>query len=163
MILRVLFATVALITLPALHAQPVTPLQVAAESPIAVTGVFQQRTDARFRLFPTSNIWTLLQLDTATGKLWQVQYTIKADAPRVRFVISDATLFSGSDPGRFTLYPTSNRWNFLLVDQEDGRVWQAQFSTKNHEDSWLRPIRETDPEWVEDNPFSRFGTTPGGG
>jgi hypothetical protein len=29
--------------------------------------------DARFRRFSTDNIWTVLELDTQTGRLWQVQ------------------------------------------------------------------------------------------
>ena len=31
--------------------------------------------------------------------------------------------------GRFTLYATSNMFNFSLLDQIDGRVWQVQWST----------------------------------
>ena len=30
--------------------------------------------------------------------------------------------------GRFFLYPTTNRYNFILLDQIDGRVWQVQWS-----------------------------------
>ena len=30
--------------------------------------------------------------------------------------------------GRFFLYPTQNVWNFILLDQLDGRVWQVQWS-----------------------------------
>ena len=30
--------------------------------------------------------------------------------------------------GRFTLYPTNNIYNFILLDQIDGRVWQVQWS-----------------------------------
>jgi hypothetical protein len=26
------------------------------------------------------------------------------------------------------LYPTDNMWNFLMLDQDSGRIWQAQFS-----------------------------------
>ena len=32
--------------------------------------------------------------------------------------------------GRFTLYPTSNMYNFILLDQIDGRMWQVQWSMK---------------------------------
>ncbi|WP_410221364.1 hypothetical protein [Pedobacter sp.] len=32
--------------------------------------------------------------------------------------------------GRFFLYPTTNIYNFVLLDQVDGRVWQVQWSTK---------------------------------
>lgn len=30
--------------------------------------------------------------------------------------------------GRFKLVPTTNMWNFLLLDQIDGDVWQVQWS-----------------------------------
>jgi hypothetical protein len=30
--------------------------------------------------------------------------------------------------GRFFLYPTTNIYNFMLLDQVDGRVWQVQWS-----------------------------------
>ena len=30
----------------------------------------QQRLDVRYRLFKTENIWTFLELDTQTGRLW---------------------------------------------------------------------------------------------
>ena len=30
--------------------------------------------------------------------------------------------------GRFTLYPTTNTFNFILLDQIDGRTWQVQWS-----------------------------------
>jgi hypothetical protein len=35
--------------------------------------------------------------------------------------------------GRFTLYPTENMYNFLLLDQIDGYVYQVQWSmTKDY-------------------------------
>jgi hypothetical protein len=30
---------------------------------------------------------------------------------------------------RFTLYPTQNMYNFILLDQIDGKTWQVQWST----------------------------------
>ena len=35
-----------------------------------------QSTDVRYRLFPTQNMWTFLKLDTMTGKIWQVQFSV---------------------------------------------------------------------------------------
>ena len=32
-------------------------------------------TDARYKLYPTQNMWTFLKLDTETGRIWQVQYS----------------------------------------------------------------------------------------
>jgi hypothetical protein len=35
--------------------------------------------------------------------------------------------------GRFKLEPTQNIYNFILLDQIDGRVWQVQWSFKANE------------------------------
>ena len=32
-------------------------------------------TDARYKLYPTQNMWTFLKLYTETGRIWQVQYS----------------------------------------------------------------------------------------
>ena len=29
--------------------------------------------------------------------------------------------------GRFKLYPTTNKYNFILQDATDGRIWQVQW------------------------------------
>ena len=52
------------------------------------------------------------------------------------YKLSDVSLVedeSTSKPGRFTLYPTQNKFNFILLDQTDGRTWQVQWSTKSEE------------------------------
>ena len=33
-------------------------------------------------------------------------------------------------PGRFELYPTSNMFNFLLLDARTGKVFQVQWNTE---------------------------------
>ena len=37
---------------------------------------FGQEDIERFKLYPTENMWTFLELDSATGLIWQVQYTV---------------------------------------------------------------------------------------
>ena len=32
-----------------------------------------------FQLFPTTNMWTFIKLDTRNGRMWQVQYDIQGD------------------------------------------------------------------------------------
>lgn len=88
----------------------------------------QQRLDVRYRLFKTENMWTFLELDTQTGRLWQIQFTVDKDSNRLKLPIYSNPLAPEGKNGRFTLYPTNNMWNFMLVDQDNGRVWQAQFS-----------------------------------
>ena len=88
-----------------------------------------QSPTAQYRLFRTTNIWTFIKLDTMTGKIWQVQYDLNGDN-RGSVVLNSQDLASGKTktPGRFTLYPTSNIWTFILLDQIDGSMWQIQWS-----------------------------------
>lgn len=49
-------------------------------------------------------------------------------------MINDSSLLpEGTRPknGRFTLYRTHNMYNFLLLDQEDSRIWQLQWSLQD--------------------------------
>lgn len=99
----------------------------------------QQLIDVRYRLFKTENIWTFLELDTQTGRLWQVQFTVDKEANRAKIPINLNPMAPEGKNGRFTLYPTNNMWNFLLVDQESGLIFQAQFSIEN-ENRGIFPI-----------------------
>lgn len=36
----------------------------------------QTYTVERYKLFPTQNMWTFIKLDTQTGQMWQLQYSI---------------------------------------------------------------------------------------
>jgi hypothetical protein len=57
------------------------PIPVAAPQPgiqlaPSPTKTVRRIKNPRYRLFKTQNIFNLLLLDTRTGQLWQVQYTI---------------------------------------------------------------------------------------
>jgi len=82
-----------------------------------------------YRLFKTSNIWTFIELETSTGKMWIIQYSLK-DSERGGFVLNNRNLAENKKKidGRFTLYPTSNIWTFILLDQISGSTWQVQWS-----------------------------------
>ena len=86
---------------------------------------------AVYRLFPTRNMWTFIKLNTRNGQMWQVQYGFK-DGESFQVPLSLITRVSSEEEtnGRFFLYPTQNIFNFILLDQLDGRVWQVQWSTK---------------------------------
>jgi len=89
-----------------------------------------QLREPRYRLFPTQNTWTFLKLDTQTGQIWQVQYSVD-NSPRMEYVLDDNVRISSQDNricGRFTLYETKNMYNFILLDTIDGRCWQVQWS-----------------------------------
>ena len=84
--------------------------------------------NVNFRLFQTNNAWTFLRLDTRNGIISHVQYS--TDSNQMIYPLNEEPLVQGDDalPGRFFLYPTENTYNFILLDQIDGRVWQVQWN-----------------------------------
>ncbi len=86
--------------------------------------------EQNFKLFPTRNMWTFIKLDTRNGKLWQVQFGFN-EVDRSEVVLSSISLLSdgvAEKKGRYMLYPTENFYNFILLDQIDGSVYQVQWS-----------------------------------
>lgn len=96
---------------------------------LAEMAAYQQ---PRYKLYKTDNIYNLIQLDTATGKLWQVQYGMNKSAERMVAVIDDTSLVwdeTNLRAGRFELYPTNNTYTFILLDTERGYTYQVQWNT----------------------------------
>lgn len=83
-----------------------------------------------FKLFPTQNMWTFIKLDTQTGQMWQVQYSVRDNEERLECELNPNPLITTTNKvnGRFELYPTQNIYNFILLDRIDGKVWQVQWS-----------------------------------
>jgi len=81
-----------------------------------------------YRLFSTRNMYTFIKLDTRNGKMWQVQWGFERKY-RFENTLSDISRINIEDEknGRFFLYPTTNIYNFILLDQIDGRTWQVQW------------------------------------
>ena len=84
-----------------------------------------------YRLFATRNMYTFIKLNTSNGQMWQVQWGTESKY-RFENVLSDISLVNKDEEkkGRFFLYPTTNIYNFILLDQIDGRVWQVQWNTE---------------------------------
>lgn len=93
-----------------------------------------------YRLFSTRNMYTFIKLDTRNGQMWQVQWDTKSN--QLETSLSLVYLVSEEDEknGRFFLYPTTNMYNFILIDQIDGRVWQVQWSN-NAKERMVIPIK----------------------
>ena len=86
----------------------------------------------RYKMYPTQNINILLKLDTATGKVWMVQYGT-GDNIGISVPVDDSSLLYSWDTvqaGRFELYPTQNMYNFILLDTQLGNTYQVQWHTK---------------------------------
>ena len=92
----------------------------------------------RFKLYPTENIYTFLQLDTKTGKIDQVQWSLDRDQEG-SIPINDTDLSYGYGSGVFELYPTQNMYQFILLDKTDGRKWHVQWGIGS-EKRWIRPM-----------------------
>lgn len=82
-----------------------------------------------YRLFSTKNIYNFIKLNTRNGKMSQIQWGTESKY-RFETTLSDLSLVNTEQEknGRFFLYPTTNNYNFILLDQIDGRTWQVQWS-----------------------------------
>ena len=97
----------------------------------------------RYQLFPTQNTWTFLKLDTMTGQIWQVQFSIQGEEYRFESELNtvDITEILEQDKkiGRYTLYPTRNTYTFILLDQIEGFTYQVQWN-QDPENRFVIPI-----------------------
>jgi hypothetical protein len=104
--------------------------QTPAKIPDIASVENQNIEEQNFKLFPTKNIWTFIKLDTRNGKMWQVQFGLNG-LNRMETVLTPSPLMLDGAPaikGRYNLYPTENIFNFILLDQIDGYVYQVQWS-----------------------------------
>ena len=87
--------------------------------------------DGNYALYPTQNMWTFLKLDTRNGMIDIVQYSVKGDEYRFEIPLNNMALVDGisAKQGRFTLTPTQNMYNFILLDTVNGSTWQVQWGT----------------------------------
>ena len=106
------------------------------------TYIINQNPNIPFRLFPTRNNWNFMKLDTRTGQIWMVQYSVQPSSSAFTWTIDDTPIEAAiaENVGRFTLYPTSNIFNFLLLDQFNGNTWQVQYSLDKTEYNFRKPI-----------------------
>ena len=108
----------------------IAPLFLFAQSQQNPYPTISPDSSVNYRLFPTRNMWTFIKLNTKNGQLWQVQWDTGRDQLEVPLSLSPRVPIEKESIGRFFLYPTQNMYNFLLIDQIDGRVWQVQWSTE---------------------------------
>ena len=119
---KILTLTFALITIMSFAQSQTRQINAGQQKLISESTIYQ--------LFSTQNNWTFIKLDTRNGKMWQVHFTVKDDGVQGELVLNSLPLVSKDKEvnGRFTLYPTENIYNFLLLDQIDGNVYQVQWS-----------------------------------
>ena len=94
----------------------------------------------RYKLYQTENLYTFLQLDTKTGMIEQVQWSLDSDNEgSVPINKEDLTYGLHYGSGSFELYPTKNMYQFLLLDKTSGRKWHVQWGIGNAK-RWVRRI-----------------------
>jgi hypothetical protein len=98
--------------------------------------------EPKFRVYPTENIFTFIELNTSSGTIYLLKFSLEEDGGRVKVLHSFGDYVSIEEEinGRFKLLPTKNMWNFLLLDQMDGRTWQVQWGFEQ-EDFGVFPIK----------------------
>ena len=98
-----------------------------------------QESSEQYKLYKTENIYTFLRLNTATGQIDQVQWSLDS-GKEVIVPINMQDLSSAlKTNGIFELYPTKNMYQFLLLDKNLGKVWHVQWGMKSTE-RWIRQI-----------------------
>ncbi len=87
----------------------------------------------RYKMYRTENMYTFLQLDTASGLLKQIQWTLEGKNEgsfdiNTQKLIQDEPLKTG----RFELYATKNMYTFILLDKINGNVFHAQWGMEEN-------------------------------
>ena len=91
----------------------------------------------RYKFYPTENMYNFLKLDTQTGRIEQVQWSLDTDKEGSIIINNeDLSWISGS---LFELYPTQNIYQFLLLDKSNGRTWHVQWGMEDNK-RWMRRI-----------------------
>lgn len=95
----------------------------------------------RYKLYPTQNIYIFIQLDTKTGMIDLVQWSLDSDKEfSVPINTTDLTYGYGLGSGSFELYPTKNIYQFILLNKTNGFKWHVQWGFDS-KDNWIRRIR----------------------
>ncbi len=101
---------------------------------------FREAMFGRYKIYQTDNIYILLKLDTATGKIKMIQWSLdRSEEFEVYINENDLSNSLLSETGRFELYPTKNMYQFILIDTILGSTWHVQWGTKVG-DQWIRKI-----------------------
>lgn len=92
----------------------------------------------RYKIYPTENIYNLLLLDTATGTIDQVQWSLEEEK-EFSVTVNSTDLSSDEGHSNFELYPTKNFYQFILLDKTTGRKWHVQWGM-DESHRWIRRI-----------------------
>lgn len=92
----------------------------------------------RYKMYQTENMYNLLKLDTQTGKIEQVQWSLDEDK-EFSISINSEDLSLSNTINSFELYPTQNMYQFILLDKASGRTWHVQWGL-TYKKRWIKRI-----------------------
>ena len=107
----------------------VVPLYAQMQGGLQYTDI-NHNSATRFKLYPTTNMYNFLKLDTRLGVVNAVQFDINGPN-EFEYPVGSVWRSIPVDQqvdGRYELYPTQNYYTFLLLDQIDGKVYHVQWS-----------------------------------
>ena len=101
--------------------------------------IYRNAKKAKYKMYQTDNIYNLLQLDTETGRIEQVQWSLNSSEEGSVYINEEDLSLYHYGPGSFELYPTKNMYQFILLDNVNGRKWHVQWGMKSSE-RWIKKI-----------------------
>lgn len=94
----------------------------------------------RYKLYPTENIYNFLKLDTQTGRIDQIQWSLDSKKEFSSSLNREDLSISWSETANsFELYPTQNMYQFILLDKATGRTWHVQWGLSDNK-RWIKRI-----------------------
>lgn len=103
-----------------------------------VTLEMMQVSSNRYKMYPTENLYNFLKLDTQTGRIEQVQWSLDDDK-EFSSIINREDLSWSTQMNSFELYPTKNMYQFILLDKATGRTWHVQWGLSDKK-RWIKRI-----------------------
>ncbi len=102
------------------------------------SGITPKSSATRYSLYETKNMWNYILLDNFSGKLWQCQYSVDANSHRGCITINNKAL-SSTNRSKFTIEPMTSMFQFYLVNQDSGEMWQFQWNF-NEDYRWIKKL-----------------------
>uniref|UniRef100_UPI00261328CD hypothetical protein n=1 Tax=Fusobacterium sp. TaxID=68766 RepID=UPI00261328CD len=95
----------------------------------------------RFELHETQNMWNFILLDSYTGRLWQLQYTVDKDSIRGLFIINEDELVNENKKNLFYITPLTSMYQYYLTNDSTGEIWKFQWNTKGKDYRWIEKVK----------------------
>jgi hypothetical protein len=93
----------------------------------------------RYALFKTQNMWTFILLDKFSGLIWQCQYSVEG-VKYITSIIINPNALSYTQTSKFTIQPMTSMFQYYLINEETGEMWQFQWSTEGDDYRWIKKM-----------------------